>query len=210
MDNSAVHILTDEQLVKMAQEGSETAEEILIEKYKSLAKGKAKIYFIVGAEAEDVVQEGMIGLIKAVRNFDSGMGRSFAGFAETCVLRQMYTAIEASNRKKHMPLNSYISLYEESETNKNGTKLPLIDLIEPDRENDPEALYFGREYTEAFIERLKENLSPMEEQVLYLHLTGTDYKKIAELLKKSPKSIDNALQRIKKKTEKMLKTEIRA
>ena len=112
--------------------------------------------------------------------------------------------------KKHMPLNSYISLYEESETNKNGTKLPLIDLIEPDRENDPEALYFGREYTEAFIERLKENLSPMEEQVLYLHLTGTDYKKIAELLKKSPKSIDNALQRIKKKTEKMLKTEIRA
>ncbi len=152
----------------------------------------------------------MIGLIKAVRNFDSGMGRSFAGFAETCVLRQMYTAIEASNRKKHMPLNSYISLYEESETNKNGTKLPLIDLIEPDRENDPEALYFGREYTEAFIERLKENLSPMEEQVLYLHLTGTDYKKIAELLKKSPKSIDNALQRIKKKTEKMLKTEIRA
>ena len=114
------------------------------------------------------------------------------------VLRQMYTAIEASNRKKHMPLNSYISLYEESETNKNGTKLPLIDLIEPDRENDPEALYFSREFTEAFIERLKENLSPMEEQVLYLHLTGTDYKKIAELLKKSPKSIDMLFKELRK------------
>ena len=202
--------LTDEQLIEKLHSGDRDVTDYLMEKYKMMVREKARAMYLIGGETEDLIQEGMIGLIKAVRNFDSGMGRSFAGFAETCVLRQMYTAIEASNRKKHMPLNSYISLYEESETNKNGTKLPLIDLIEPDRENDPEALYFGREYTEAFIERLKENLSPMEEQVLYLHLTGTDYKKIAELLKKSPKSIDNALQRIKKKTEKMLKTEIRA
>ena len=202
--------VSDEELIARLRAGETAIEDYLMEKYKMMVRKKARAMYLIGGETEDLIQEGLIGLIKAERNFDSGMGRSFAGFAETCVLRQMYTAIEASNRKKHMPLNSYISLYEESETNKNGTKLPLIDLIEPDRENDPEALYFGREYTEAFIERLKENLSPMEEQVLYLHLTGTDYKKIAELLKKSPKSIDNALQRIKKKTEKMLKTEIRA
>ena len=104
-----------------------------------------------------------------------------------------------------MPLNSYISLYEESETNKNGTKLPLIDLIEPDRENDPEALYFGREYTEAFIERLKENLSPMEEQVLYLHLTGTDYKKIAELLKKVRNRLIMLFKELRKKQKKCSK-----
>ena len=155
--------LTDEQLIEKVHSGDRDVTDYLMEKYKMMVRKKARAMYLIGGETEDLIQEGMIGLIKAVRNFDSGMGRSFAGFAETCVLRQMYTAIEASNRKKHMPLNSYISLYEESETNKNGTKLPLIDLIEPDRENDPEALYFGREYTEAFIERLKENLSPMEE-----------------------------------------------
>ena len=135
--------LTDEQLIEKLHSGDRDVTDYLMEKYKMMVRKKARAMYLIGGETEDLIQEGMIGLIKAVRNFDSGMGRSFAGFAETCVLRQMYTAIEASNRKKHMPLNSYISLYEESETNKNGTKLPLIDLIEPDRENDPEALYFG-------------------------------------------------------------------
>ena len=150
------------------------------------------------------VQEGMIGLIKAVRDYDADQGASFSSFAETCVSRQMYSAIEASKRKKHLPLNSYISLYEEGETEGDGKGVPLIDTIEPQQENDPEALYFSREYTEAFVEQLKESLSPFEDHVLYLHLMGTDYRTIAELLDKSPKSIDNALQRIRGKAGKML------
>lgn len=104
-----------------------------------------------------------------------------------------------------MPLNSYISLYEESDTEGDGKNMPLIDTIEPDRETDPEALYFSREYTEAFVEQLKGKLSSLENHVLYLHLMGTDYRTIAELLGKSPKSIDNAIQRIRGKAEKMLK-----
>ena len=147
----------------------------------------------------------MIGLIKAVRDYDESQGASFSSFAELCVSRQMYSAIEASKRKKHLPLNTYVSLYEESEVEKDGRTMPLIDTIEPEQENDPEALYFGKEYTEAFVEQLKENLSALENHVLYLHLMGTDYRKIAELLDKSPKSIDNALQRIKNKAEKMLR-----
>ena len=146
----------------------------------------------------------MIGLIKAVRDYDTEQGASFASFAEMCVSRQMYSAIEASKRKKHLPLNSYISLYEEGEAEGDGKRVPLIDTIEPQQENDPEALYFSREYTEAFIEQLKESLSPFEDHVLYLHLLGTDYRTIAELLDKSPKSIDNALQRIRGKAGKML------
>ena len=146
----------------------------------------------------------MIGLIKAVRDYDPGQGTSFASFAELCVSRQMYSAIEASKRKKHLPLNSYISLYEEGESEGDGKRIPLIDTIEPQQENDPEALYFSREYTEAFVDRLRGTLSPLEDHVLYLHLMGTDYRTIAELLDKSPKSIDNALQRIRGKAEKML------
>ena len=109
-ENSAVHILTDEQLVKMAQEGSKTAEEMLIEKYKGIAKGKAKVYYIVGAEAEDVVQEGMIGLFKAIRNYDPDREASFKTYADTCVNSQIITAIKSANRKKHQPLNESLSL----------------------------------------------------------------------------------------------------
>lgn len=160
--------------------------------------------YLLGGENEDLIQEGMIGLIKAVRDYRPEQGASFQSFAELCVSRQMYSAIEASKRKKHMPLNSYVSLYESGETEGDEKKMPLIDTIEPSRENDPETLYFSREYTEAFVEQLKEQLSPLENHVLYLHLMGTDYRTIAEILEKSPKSIDNALQRIRTKAGKML------
>ena len=176
----------------------------LMVKYKSLVRKKARAMYLLGGENEDLIQEGMIGLIKAVRDFDAEQGASFQSFADLCVSRQMYSAIEASKRKKHIPLNSYISLYEESETQNDGKKMPLIDTIEPEQETDPEALYFSKEYTEAFVEQLKDSLSPLENHVLYLHLMGTDYRQIAELLEKSPKSIDNALQRIRAKAGKML------
>ena len=196
--------LTDEQLIERLRAGEREIMDHLMVKYKSMVRKKARAMYLLGGENEDLIQEGMIGLIKAVRDYDPSQGTSFSSFAELCVSRQMYSAIEASKRKKHLPLNTYISLYEESEVEKDGRKMPLIDTIEPEQENDPEALYFGREYTEAFIDQLKERLSTFENHVLYLHLMGTDYKTIAELLEKSPKSIDNALQRIRGKAEKML------
>ncbi len=196
--------MTDEQLIRALRDGERGVMDFIMVKYKSMVRKKARAMFLLGGENEDLIQEGMIGLIKAVRDYDAALGASFASFAELCVSRQMYSAIEASRRKKHLPLNSYISLYEEGETEDDGRNVPLIDTIESEGESDPEAIYFGKEYTEAFVEQLKERLSPLEKHVLYLHLMGTDYRTIAELLDKSPKSVDNALQRIKSKAEKML------
>ena len=191
--------MTDEQLLCDYKNGNQEIMDYLMVKYKSMVRKKARAMYLLGGENEDLIQEGMIGLIKAVRDFDVTQKTSFSSFAELCVSRQMYSAIEASNRKKHLPLNSYVSLYEDSEQVGEGRSLPLIDTIESSKENDPEVLYFGKEYTEAFAEQLKELLSPLENHVLYLHLMGTDYRTIAELLGKSPKSVDNALQRIRSK-----------
>ncbi len=196
--------LTDEQLIQKLRGGEREIMDYIMDKYKSMVRKKARAMYLLGGENEDLIQEGMIGLIKAVRDYDAEQGSSFSSFAELCVSRQMYSAIEASRRKKHLPLNSYISLYEESEDSHDGKKMPLIDTIEPAQETDPEALYFSKEYTEAFVEQLNGNLSQLERNVLYLHLMGTDYRKIADLLGKSPKSIDNAIQRIRGKAEKML------
>ena len=196
--------MTDEQLLCDYKNGNQEIMDYLMVKYKSMVRKKARAMYLLGGENEDLIQEGMIGLIKAVRDFDVTQKTSFSSFAELCVSRQMYSAIEASNRKKHLPLNSYVSLYEDSEEVGEGRNLPLIDTIESSKENDPEVLYFGKEYTEAFAEQLKELLSPLENHVLYLHLMGTDYRTIAELLGKSPKSVDNALQRIKTKAQKIL------
>ena len=196
--------MTDEQLLCDYKNGNQEIMDYLMVKYKSMVRKKARAMYLLGGENEDLIQEGMIGLIKAVRDFDVTQKTSFSSFAELCVSRQMYSAIEASNRKKHLPLNSYVSLYEDSEEVGEGRSLPLIDTIESSKENDPEVLYFGKEYTEAFAEQLKELLSPLENHVLYLHLLGTDYRTIAELLGKSPKSVDNALQRIKTKAQKIL------
>ncbi len=196
--------MTDEQLLCDYKKGNQEIMDYLMVKYKSMVRKKARAMYLLGGENEDLIQEGMIGLIKAVRDFDVTQKTAFSSFAELCVSRQMYSAIEASNRKKHLPLNSYVSLYEDSEQVGEGRSLPLIDTIESSKENDPEVLYFGKEYTEAFAEQLKELLSPLENHVLYLHLMGTDYRTIAELLGKSPKSVDNALQRIKTKAQKIL------
>lgn len=196
--------ITDEQLLCDYKNGNQEIMDYLMVKYKSMVRKKARAMYLLGGENEDLIQEGMIGLLKAVRDFDVTQKTSFSSFAELCVSRQMYSAIEASNRKKHLPLNSYVSLYEDSEEVGEGRSLPLIDTIESSKENDPEVLYFGKEYTEAFAEQLKELLSPLENHVLYLHLMGTDYRTIAELLGKSPKSVDNALQRIKTKAQKIL------
>ena len=204
MQRNRYEMLTDENLIEELRDGDSAITDFIMNKYKPMVRKKARAMFLLGGENEDLIQEGMIGLFKAIRDYETRQGTSFA---ELCVSRQMYSAIEASQRKKHLPLNSYVSLYEESV--EEGKKVPLIDTIEPQEENNPEALYFGKEFTEIFSERLKENLSTLENHVLELHLMGTDYRKIAELLGKSPKAVDNALQRIKSKAQKLLKNELR-
>ncbi len=197
MEIDRLHILTDEQLVIMAQEGSETAEEILIEKYKGFVKNKAKLYYIAGADSEDVVQEGMIGLFKAIRSFDAGKQAAFKTFADTCVNSQIITAIKKANRQKHQPLNESVSLSKEVGDEKQD--VTMGDILSASMDNDPEALMLLREvvdYLKAFDSGL---FSSFEWQVWSEKLKGHDYIEIAQLLGKSPKSIDNALQRIKKK-----------
>ena len=154
------------------------------------------------AGREDLIQEGMIGLFKAVQDYDVDQEASFFSFARLCVTRQLYSAIEASNRKKHSPLNSYISLYEREDGE--GS---LIDMMESEHETNPEELLVSQEHAKSLEERLEKDLSELERRVLYLHLMGTDYKTIAKLLDRSPKTIDNALQRIKGKMQKILEKE---
>lgn len=192
-----MHILTDEQLVKMAQEGSETAEEILIEKYKGLVKNKAKTYYITGADSEDVVQEGMIGFFKAIRSFDVSKQAAFKTFADTCVNSQILSAIKKANRKRHKPLNESVSLSKEVD---DDTKdVSIGDIMQASMDNDPEALLLLQEVVD-YLKTYDGGLfSRFEREVWVEKLKGKNYIEIADALGKSPKSIDNALQRIKKK-----------
>ena len=174
----------------------------LMEKYKNLVRKEANAMYLLGGETDDLIQEGMIGLFKAVQDYDVDQEASFFSFARLCVTRQLYSAIEASNRKKHSPLNSYISLYEREDGE--GS---LIDMMESEHETNPEELLVSQEHAKSLEERLEKDLSELERRVLYLHLMGTDYKTIAKLLDRSPKTIDNALQRIKGKMQKILEKE---
>ena len=202
MEINRLHILTDEQLVRMAQEGSETAEEILIEKYKGLVKNKAKTYYITGADSEDVVQEGMIGLFKAIRDFKDDKLVSFKSFAEICVTRQIITAIKTATRQKHMPLNSYVSLNKP--VFEDDGERTLMETINHDTVSDPELLFISKEELNRIEGKINEILSPLELEVLHFYLQGKSYQQIAVILSKEVKSIDNALQRVKKKIEKYL------
>ena len=190
-------ILTDEQLVLMAREGSETAEEILIEKYKGLVRAKAKAYFITGAEAEDVVQEGMIGLMKAVRSFDEGREASFKTYAGTCVNNQILKAIRKAEREKNQPLNDAISL--DNHLGEKDESLTIGDILKASMFDEPEEKVIYED-TLLRLKSLSRNIfSPLESQVLKAKIAGKNYQEIAEELGKSPKTIDNALQRIRKK-----------
>ena len=173
-----------------------------MEKYKNLVRKEANAMYLLGGETDDLIQEGMIGLFKAVQDYDLDQDASFFSFARLCVTRQLYSAIEASKRKKHTPLNSYISLYE-----KEDGQSSLIDTMEAEQETNPEELMVSLERARRIEEKLEQELSDLEKRVLYLHLLGTDYKKIANLLDRSPKTVDNALQRIKGKTQRILETE---
>ncbi len=194
--------MKDEQLIQRLRGGDRQIMDYIMEKYKNLVRKEANAMYLLGGENDDLIQEGMIGLFKAVQDYDVEQETSFYSFAKLCITRQMYSAIEASKRKKHSPLNSYISLYDSSE--EQGS---LMETMAAGQESNPEELLVSREYAQLLEMKLEESLSALENRVLYLHLLGTDYKTIARLLDKSPKTIDNALQRIKGKTEKILKAE---
>ena len=194
--------MTDEQLIGKLRQGDKNIIDYIMEKYKNLVRKEANAMYLLGGENDDLIQEGMIGLFKAVQDYDVRQETSFYSFARLCITRQMYSAIEASKRKKHSPLNFYISLYETSEE-----QGPLMETMAAGHESNPEELLVSREYAELLEIKLGESLSDLENRVLYLHLLGTDYRTIARLLDKSPKTIDNALQRIKGKTEKILRAE---
>lgn len=195
--------MTDEQLIALLRSGEKDIIDYIMDKYKFLVKKKAKAMFLLGGENDDLIQEGMIGLFKAVQEYDEALETSFYSFADLCISRQMYTAIEASKRQKHIPLNSYVSLYDE------GEDQPLIESIESLNDRNPEEMFLDKEYLQMIKIELEQNLSDLENRVLYLHLQGIDYQTIAKLLDKSSKSIDNALQRIKNKTEKIIKKSVK-
>jgi len=190
------NIFTDEEMVKMAQEGSSTAAEHLIAKYKELAKVKSTKYYIIGGDKEDVVQEGMIGIFKAIREFDETKEASFKTFAEICINRQIISAIRKANMQKHQILNESVSLsQEQSPIDGNVT----LEEMTGSKDDNPESLLLMREIVEYLRNDNDKLFSPMEKKVLDKMLQGKKYKEIATELGKSDKSVDNAIQRIKKK-----------
>ena len=197
MQKNNYNILTDEEMVKMAQEGSVTAEEYLIKKYKDLVKKKSSTYFIMGGDKEDVIQEGMIGIFKAIRGFDEEKEASFKTFAEICINRQIISAIRNSNLQKHQILNESISL--SSDNDPEGEQKTLEERLPSNKSDDPETLMLMKEIGQYLKEESHEIFSALEQKVWDRMLQGKTYQEIAVDLDKTPKAIDNAMQRIKKK-----------
>jgi len=199
---ASYQLMIDEEVVEFAREGDNEALEFLINKYKNFVRAKARSYFLVGADREDIIQEGMIGLYKAIRDFRTDKLSSFRAFAELCITRQIITAIKTATRQKHIPLNSYVSLnkpvYEED------SDRTLLDIISSSKVADPEEMIISREEYYDIEEKMGEILSSLEWKVLMSYLEGKSYQEIAEDLNRHVKSIDNALQRVKRKLERYL------
>ncbi|NMA65148.1 MAG: RNA polymerase sporulation sigma factor SigH [Clostridiaceae bacterium] len=194
--------MDDEDVIVYARSGCIRGMEYLIEKYKPLVRAKARSYFLVGADREDIVQEGMIGLFKAVRDYNDDKNIPFRAFADMCVTRQIITAVKTATRQKHMPLNSYISLNKKIFNDESSKE--FSEVIQEISVANPEELVISKEEHDVIENRIMELLSPFERQVLSKYLVGIAYQDIAKQLKRPVKSIDNALQRLKKKIEKYL------
>ena len=192
----------DDNMVFRAKAGDEKSLNHILRKYRNFVRSKAKPFFIVGADKEDILQEGMIGLFKAIRDYDEEKTVSFRAFAELCVTRQIITAVKTATRQKHIPLNSYISLNKPM--SEEDTDKTLMDMMKNSHISDPEQLIISKEEMKLIEEKTKEMLSEFETRVLSLYLKGYSYNEISEKLCKHPKSVDNALQRIKRKFEKYL------
>ena len=186
--------VSDEELIMRFRAGETSIEDYLMEKYKGLVRQKARAMFLIGGDTDDLIQEGMIGLFKAVRDYQPGREAIFATFAGVCIDRQLYSAIQSSNRQKHIPLNSYVSLNQEEEGS------PIWELSV----ENPESIVIDQETTRDLQKKISDYLSPLENKVLDLYLKGEGYVEIGKNLNKSPKSIDNALQRIRSKIREVL------
>lgn len=197
---------SDEELILRLRDGEENVTDYIMDKYKNLVKSKAKSMYILGADRDDLIQEGMIGLFKAIRDYDSGRDASFFTFADLCISRQMYTAVQASGRQKHTPLNTYISLYSHVAVRDNqGSEEPeLLSTLSSKAERNPEEMVIDRENVENLEKTIERELSSFEKQVLDLYITGMSYVQIAKVLGRDEKSTDNALQRIKGKLKKAI------
>lgn len=203
MDRRDYDTMQDEEIVAIAQrEGDGEALEYLLNKYKNFVRAKARSYFLIGADHEDIVQEGMIGLYKAIRDYRIDRSASFHAFAELCVTRQIITAIKTATRQKHIPLNSYVSLnrpiYEEDPDR------TLLDVITEEVPSNPESMLIDREDLSLIEGRIGEMLSDLEKEVLIRYIEGKSYQEISEEMNRHVKSIDNALQRVKHKLEKLM------
>ncbi|MBQ4536706.1 MAG: RNA polymerase sporulation sigma factor SigH [Lachnospiraceae bacterium] len=195
---------TDEELILRLRDGESAIMDFICDKYKDLVRSKAKSMFILGGDNEDLIQEGMIGLFKAVRDYDYGRDASFSTFADLCISRQMYTAVQAATRKKHIPLNTYVSLYDNVPGGDDREGQVLLGVLEDKAEGNPEELFLDKERVKYLEEMIENELSAFEKQVLDLHLTGMSYSQIAKVLGRDEKATDNALQRLKSKIKKML------
>lgn len=192
--------MTDEQLISRLRGGERDIMDYLMVKYKSMVRRKTREMFLIGGENDDLIQEGMIGLFKALRDYDSGRDASFLTFADLCVSRQMYTAVQASKRQKHIPLNTYVSLYGSAGTNRDGEEEEsLVNVLSDVAGTNPEDVVIDRENVIQLEQTIERELSGFEKQVLDLYLTGMSYQQIAKVLGRDDKSTDNALQRIKTK-----------
>ncbi len=191
--------MTDDEIVQFAHNGNQAALEYLIKKYKNFVRAKSRSYFLVGADREDIVQEGMIGLYKAIRDYKTERLASFRAFAELCITRQIITAIKTATRQKHQPLNSYVSLnkpiYDEE------SERTLLDVLKGSKLTNPEELFLSQEAYQMIENQIMEMLSELELRVLMEYLDGKSYKEIAGQLDRHVKSVDNALQRVKRKLE---------
>lgn len=194
----SLEALMDEEVVMLANSGNGSALEHLIYKYKDFVKIKAHSYYIVGADRDDIVQEGMIGLYKAIRTYNDCKATSFKSFADICITRQMITAIKTATRKKHSPLNSYVSLNKPSYGDKGST---VIESVTSNQATDPMELFIGKESMDSMEQKLNGLLSTLEKEVLLSYVEGRSYEEIAMELNRRVKSIDNALQRVKRKIE---------
>ena len=198
--------MDDEQLIIQIHDGgSNETVDYIMNKYKDLVRKKAASMYILGADRDDLIQEGMIGLFKAVRDYDAGRDASFSTFADLCISRQMYSAIKALSRKKHMPLNSYISIYASREDSDQGSDVSLEEILESDSNLIPEQYVLDQENLKILEENIDKDLSDLERQVLDLYITGMSIKKIAGVLGRDEKSTDNAMQRVRAKLKKYLK-----
>lgn len=202
--NADYELDTDEELIVRLRDGENQITDYIMDKYKNLVKSKAKSMYILGADREDLIQEGMIGLFKAIRDYDIGRDASFFTFADLCVSRQMYTAVQAAGRKKHAPLNTYISLYSNFSEKEEGEERELVNSLISKADPNPEELLIDKENVGLIERTIDRELSSFEKQVLDLYLTGMKYTQIAKVLGKDEKSTDNALQRIKNKLKKLI------